>query len=184
VFGAIQYMFLTKIKLEMGHIPCIRYFFPRQLLKPICSPPQHLHVFGMGRTNSRRTCHPSFSHYWPFSKLCLLLRTISGIGSRYTFWPLSVWQLSCVFELFLLTRAGGQGGWSCFDDFGLSHIVLDAGMVHQFQRVSWRMRRILGRMETRLLLIEGYTCKPIALLLALLSIGLWRCPTACVAPLV
>jgi len=28
-FGAIQYMFLTKVVLEMGHIPCIGYFFPR-----------------------------------------------------------------------------------------------------------------------------------------------------------
>ena len=103
-----------------------------------------LHVFGMGRPNLWRTCHPSFLHCWPFSKLSPLLRTISGIGLRYTFWPLSVWQLSCVFELFLLTRVGGQGGWSCFDDFGLNHRVLGVGMVHQFQRVSWCLRRILG----------------------------------------
>ena len=110
--------------------------------------PQHLHVFGMGRPNWRRTCHPSF------------LRTILGIGSHYIFWSLAVWQLSCVFGLFLLTRAGGRGGCSCFDDFVLGRIVLGVEMVHQFQLVSWHLRRILGCMEIRLSLIEGYTCRP------------------------
>ena len=28
-FGVINYMFLTKVELELGHIPCIWYFFPR-----------------------------------------------------------------------------------------------------------------------------------------------------------
>jgi len=145
--------------------------------------PQRLHVFGMGRPNYWRTCHPSSLHCWPFSKLSLLLRTILGIGWRYISQQLFVWQLSCVFEFFLLARVGGQGGWPCFDDCGPSHIVLGAGMVHQFQRVSWRLHRILGWMETRLLLIEGYTSRPTTLLLVLLAIGLWRCLTACVAPL-
>ena len=141
-------------------------------------------MLGTGLPNSRRTCHPSILHYWPFSKLSLLLRTILGIGSRYTFWSLFVWQLSCVFELSLLARAGGPGGWSCFDDFGLSHIVPGVGMVRQFQQVSWRLCRILGWMETHLLMIEGYTCRPTTLLLVLLVIGLWRCPTTCVVALV
>jgi len=138
---------------------------------------QHLHVFGMGRPNWRRTSHPSFLHCWPFSKLSPPLQTILGIGWHYIFWPLAVWQLSCVFGLFLLTRAGARGGCLCFDDFELGHIVLDAEMVHQFQRVSWRLRRILGWIEICLLLIEGYTCRPIALPLILLAIGPWRCPT-------
>jgi len=28
-FDVLEYMFLTKVELEMGHIPCIGYFFPR-----------------------------------------------------------------------------------------------------------------------------------------------------------
>jgi len=80
--------------------------------------PQRLHVFGMGRPNLQRTCHPSFLHCWTFSKLSLLLRTILGIGWRYISWRLFVWQLSCIFELFLLARIGGQGGWPCFDILG------------------------------------------------------------------
>ena len=104
---------------------------------------QHLHIFVMGRPNWWRTCHPSFLHYWSFSKLSPPLRTILGICSHYIFWSLAVWQLSCVFELFLLTRAGGRGGCSYFDDFGLSRLVFGTEMVHQFQRVSWRLCRIL-----------------------------------------
>jgi len=119
-------------------------FLPQRTALVVMLLPQRLHVFGMGRPNLRRTYHPSFLHFWPFSKLSLLLRTILGIGWRYISWRLFVWQLSCVFELFLLARIGGQGGWPCFDDFGLSHIVLSVGMVHQFQLVSWRLRRILG----------------------------------------
>ena len=105
---------------------------------------QHLHVSGKGYPNWRRTCHPSFLYCWPFSKLSPPLRTILGIGSHYIFWPLVVWQLSCVSRLFLLTRVGGRGGCSCFDDFGLGRIVLDVEMVHQFQLVSWCLCRILG----------------------------------------
>jgi len=38
-------------------------------------------------------------------------------------------------------------------------------------------------MGTRLLLTEGYTCKPIVLLLVLQPIGLWHCLIACVCRL-
>jgi len=137
---------------------------------------QHLRVFGMGHPNWRRTCHPSFLHCWPFSQLSLPLRTILGIGWHYIFWSLAVWQLSFVSWLFLLTQAGGRGGCSYFDDFGLRRIVLGAKMVHQFQLVSWRLRSILGWIGIHLLLIEGYTCRPITLPLILLAIGPWRCP--------
>jgi len=57
--------------------------------------PQRLHVLGMGRPNLRRTCHPSFLHFWPFSKLSLLLRTILGIGWRYILQTkLRIWAFS------------------------------------------------------------------------------------------
>ena len=138
---------------------------------------KHLHVFGTGRPNWRRTCPPSFLHYWPFSKLSLPPRTILGVGSQYIFWLLSVWQLGCVSGLFLLTRVGAQGVCSCFGDFELGRKVLGVKMVHQFQLVSWHLCHIVGWMEIRLLLIEGYTCRPITLPLILLAIGPWRCPT-------
>ena len=105
---------------------------------------QHLHVFGTGRPNWQRTFHPSFLHCWPFSKLSLPSRTILSIGSHYTFWSFSIWQLICTYGLFLLTRVGSRGGCSCFGDFELGHIVLGAGMVRQFRLVSRRLRRILG----------------------------------------
>ena len=138
---------------------------------------QHLHVFGTSRPNWRRTCHPSFLHCWPFSKLSLPSRMILGISSHYIFWSLSVWQLSCVSGLFLLTRVGGRGGCSCFCYFEMGRTVLGAEMVHQFQLVSRCLRHIIGWTRIRLLLIERYTCRPIALQLILLAIDPWRCPT-------
>jgi len=138
---------------------------------------QHIHVFGTGRPNWRRTYHPSFLHCWPFSKPSLPSRTILGIGLRYIFWSLSVWLLSCISGLFLLTRVGGRGGCSCFCDFKLGRTILSAEMVHQFQLVSWHLRHTLGLTKICLLLIEGYTYRPIALPLILLAIGPWRCPT-------
>jgi len=142
-----------------------------------------LHVCGIGRPNWRRICHPSFLHCWPFSILSPQLWMIMDIGLRYTFWQLFVWQLNCVSGIFLWVRVGGQDEWPCFGGCGLGRIVLGAGMVRQFQPVSWCLHRKQGWMGIRLLMIEGCTCKPIALLLTLRAIGLWHYLISCVVPL-
>jgi len=138
----------------------------------------------MGHPSWRRIFHPSFLHCWPFSILSPRLRMIVGIGLRYTFWQLFVWQLNCISRLFLWVWVRGRDEWPCFGGCGLGRIVLGAGWVRQFQPVSWRLHRKLGWMGIRLLIIWGCTCKPIALLLTLRAIGLWRYLMFCAVPLV
>jgi len=90
----------------------------------------------MVHLNWLRTCHPSFLHCWPFSKLGPLWQTSVGRGPSSIFWLPSI-SLRCFrFVLSHATQLANLGLWINFVGSSHGHILADVRRVLQSRLVS------------------------------------------------